>query len=220
MTKQEFKKAKSAIIDFKATRILMGFRLVFTMIAFILSIVIVVTGIVQHFFVEVGAVSAIVATAALYLFFDPISLFSLVYYGAYSSLPLSELMNRGSLNWMTFKNWGYSLATIGCFILGFIILMLLFKALKKSKTNAGMFIWFLLFLTVENFACIQNFGWNIFNSDVNVIWAYWIHAVNIVSIIMCCRSTYCTYYLNSHFEQGTALKMYELKKMYCENQEF
>ena len=221
MTKKEYRKARSALADFKATRIIMGLRLSFTLLAFIASFGVVVLSILHNLTsINIDAVidntfGGIWASLLILLTFDPISLFSLVYYGAYSSLGVSELFNSAdALDWLAFNNVGMSLAVIGFFIFGFVLLMISFKALRKAKENGTGLIWLMLILTIENFVCIQRFGLNIFSGDLEPIWIYLIHAINLGSLILCCRSVFCVNYLNNHFEKGTAVKSYELKQMY------
>ena len=225
MTEKEYKKARDAIIDFKGTRVFMWIRLFFTLLAFLLSLVISGMYVAETFigeglvdkFVE-STIGEIILVVAFILLFEPISLFSLVYHGAYSSISLGEIMQpEGAWDWMNFTNWQYGLLVIGSFILGFILLIISFKALKKTKENAGGFIWLMLILTVENLVCLQRFKLNIFESMDYSIWVYLIHAINLFSLIMCCRSVFCGKYLQNNFAKGTSLTMRELKSMQKEN---
>lgn len=225
MTKKEYKKARGMITDFKFTRGFMWLRLFFTLLAFLLSLVICGMLALEKFtnvnvdtFAE-GVIGENLLMVAFLLIYEPISLFSLVYHGAYSAVSLGELMQLDSWDWMSFSNLQYSLAVIGCFILGFILLMISFKALKKTKRNAGGFIWLMLILTVENFICVQRFQLNVASLEVESILVYLIHAINIFSVIMVARSVSCAAYLNKHFEQGTALTKRELKKIYKKGDE-
>ena len=222
MTKKEYKKARSAVIDYKGTRVLIWLRLFFTLIAFIGSLAIVVLSVLHRYTPlnfnslidnDFGGTALIII---YYLIFDPISLFSLVYYGAYSCLGVADIFNNANaLEWLSFTDIKMSLAVIGFFIVGFILLVISFKALKKTKESAGGFIWLMFLLTLENVACIYVFGFSeMLDGTFIGLWIYFIHAVNIISIIMCARAAYCKKYLCNHFEQGTALKLRDINRMY------
>ena len=109
-------------------------------------------------------------------------------------------------------------------MIGFVVLILLFKALKKTRKDASFFVWFAIFLLAETLVCFLGTDWNVFsisydafNVDVMVVWL--VHIVNILSLIMCCWAIYCAHYLNSRFEKGVQIKWRELKTVYRENQE-
>ncbi len=230
MTKKEYKKARDAIIHFKGTRVFLWLRLFMTLLAFIISFVISGIEAVDLYVKESGImdneVTLWIYIAAYLLIFEPLSFFTLGYCSAYSAMWLDWFIDDGGSwsNWLRFTNWQYSLLCIGCFILGFVILILLFKALKKTKKSAGFFVWFAIFLLAETLVCFLGADWNVFASSydafsVEVAVVFLVHIVNILSFIMCCRAIYCARYLNQHFEKGMAMKVCELKKMYRENQE-
>ena len=222
MTKKEYKKARSAVIDYKGTRVLIWLRLFFTLIAFIGSFAIAVLSALQKYTPmnfnslidnDFGGAALIII---YYLIFDPISLFSLVYYGAYSCLGVADIFNNANaLEWLSFTDIKMSLAVIGFFIVGFILLVISFKALKKTKEGSGGFLWLMIILTLENVACIYVFGFSeMLDGTFIGLWIYFIHAVNIISIIMCARALYCEKYLSDNFENGTSLKLRDINRMY------
>ena len=218
MTKKEYKKARNAIIDFKLTRVWMWLRLFFTLLAFVLSFAVAALSSLQKYTpLNFDAVieaylggGAFMAFALLVVI--PLGFISLVYYGAYSALGVSDIFGVDALSWNSFSNVGISLAVIGFFILGFILLVLSFKALKKTKKDAGGFLWLLFILTIENFVCIYRFGIEEILMGNN--WALIVHLVNICLIILCARAIYCKMYLDKHFEKGAATKLREVKAMY------
>ncbi len=229
MTKKEYKKARDAIIDYKGTRALLWIRLFMTLLTFFISLVISGIEAVDLYVKESAIMDHEVVmwiyVVAYLLIFEPLSFGTLGYCGAYSAMWVDGVMNNGGSwsEWLRLTNWQYSLASIGCFILGLIVLILLFKALKRTKMCAGAFAWFIFFLLVETVVCFLI--WNIFKNpykeiSIDAMIIFSIHIINLVSLIMCCRSMYCVHYLNTHFGKGTSMKLRELKAMCRENQEF
>ena len=207
MTKKEFKKAKAVLMDFNVMRVFLGIRLVYTVIAF-LSIVFMIAWMVIR---TMNGISEATVTREIELVLD----IFLSEGGAFPALKVFGAYGYGVVP-MFGGNGNLSLVVgLATYILGFVITISLFKALKNTKENAGNFVWFIV-LGVLDFATTY-FMWGVpvVEGLILLDGIYW-YLIQIVTMIFCFRAIYCASYLNARFTQGTALKMRELKKIYNE----
>ena len=111
--------------------------------------------------------------------------------------------------------------TVGTGILGFIILVSLFKALKKTKENPKTFYWFSLF-TILDVVAFTFMMMNPIFAEIQgeVMFIYMSNAIlYVVYFMQISRSIRCGKALNRQVENGTSLKLRQFKKMYQNNLE-
>ena len=213
MTKKEYKKARDCLADFKITRGLVWLRLFLTLLAFICSLITTALFELEDVFgvdtasLEESVLVNIILGATLLLLMEPLSLFSLKCYGAYSSIGWYEVFESGGL---------YTAIKICAFIIGVILLLLFFKTLKKTKNSASAFVGLILFCVVDQLLAMNYYGFpSLYDDDFVIV--YMTYLINIVTVVMCCRATYCANYLHKRFDKGVELKLRELKRIYKRN---
>ena len=102
------------------------------------------------------------------------------------------------------------------YIIGFIITIALFKALKNTKESTGNFVWFILLSLLDLVVTFLMWGVPFGNGIILLDGIYW-YFMQILTFIVSIRAMVCASYLNTNFEEGASIKKRDLKRMYNES---
>ena len=102
------------------------------------------------------------------------------------------------------------------YIIGFIITIALFKALKNTKESTGNFVWFILLSLLDLVVTFLMWGVPFGNGIILLDGIYW-YFMQILTFIVSIRAMVCASNLNTNFEEGASIKKRDLKRMYNES---